>query len=264
MSLLFLAADAVAYAGPSAIGLVKGSTNASIGEEALLPDTALFSGDRLNVDDGVALVALASTSRMILYHHTKASFLRDSDGVTVLLSQGTVSLFHGENTEPVRVEVGEISVAPVPGFETVGDVAEGSGVVVVTAKNGRLRVEGNGRVIILASGETLRLALRAGSPQSATEASVAKVPLPSLRSTPQSPAVYTPEASPGGGSLRVSGSELSPEEAAKAEPSWAAVDALGPPPSAPVTTTATGDTIGRALKPLADRRHPPSPHRPHH
>jgi len=257
MFLLFLTADAVAYAGPSIIGLVKGSTNASIGEAALLPDTALFSGDSLDVGDGLALVALGSTSRMLLYHQTRASFLRDSDSVTVLLGQGAVSLFHAQNALPVRMKVGDLFVAPVSGLETLGDVAAGSGVVKVTARSGRLRVEGNGQAIIVAKGQTLTLDLRAASPQSATEASAAELPLPSLGAAPKPSVVSRPGASPAGVSSSASGGEPSPGAAAKAGASEA-------PPGAPLTATAPADTIERALKPLPDRKHPPSPHKPHH
>ena len=119
---------------------------------------------------------------MTFYRDTVASFLRDSDQVTVLLGEGAICLFHGESSAPVRVKVGDISVVAVSGFETLGDVAAGNGVLTVTAKDGRLRVEGNGQEIIVAKGETLTLAAKAGAPQAARESSVSKPPLPSLQS----------------------------------------------------------------------------------
>jgi hypothetical protein len=261
--LLLLVAAAPAYAGRGVIGLVKGSTNASVGGEMLLPDTTLFSGDRLEVSDGVAVVALGSTSRVIFHRDTVASFLQDSDEVTVLLGQGAVSLFHGENTVPVRVKVGDISVIPVSGFETLVEVAAGNGVVEVNAKDGRLRVEGNDRGIIVAKGETLTLAARAGAPQAARESSVPKLPLPSLQSLPQPSPVYKRETNPSGGSLSASASGLSYESSVKVDASRAALDAAVPAPSAPVVAPVTADTIGRALIPLAAHRPPPSPHKPH-
>lgn len=263
MFLLLLVAPALAHAGPPVIGLVKGSTNASVGGETLLPDTTLFSGDSLEVSDGIAVVALGSTSRMTFHRGTAASFLRESDEVTVLLGQGEVSLFHGENTVPLRVKVGGISVVPVSGFETLGEVAAGNGVVVVTAKDGRLRVEGNSQAIIVAKGETLTLAARASSPQAARESSVPKPPVLPLPSTPYPSPVEIRETGPSEGSLSASPIGLSHESTAKADASGVALDAAVAAGSAPVMAPATADTIGRALNPLAALRRPPSPHKPH-
>jgi hypothetical protein len=171
--------------------------------------------------------------------------------------------FHGENTVPLRVKVGDISVIPVSGFETLGEVAAGNGVVEVTAKDGRLRVEGNDREIIVAKGETLRLTARAGAPQAARESSVPKLPLLSLQSMPPPSPVYIRETGPSGGSLSACASGLSHESSAKADESRVALDAAVPAPSAPVMSPVTADTIGRALNPLAAYRRPPSPHKPH-
>lgn len=262
MFLLLLLAAAPAYAGPTMIGLVKGSTNASVGGQALLPDTALFSGDRLEVNDGVAVVALGGTSRMTFYRDTVASFLRDSGQVTVLLGQGAVCLFHAESSATVRVKVGEISVVPVSAFETLGEVAAGNGVVTVNARDGRLLVVGNGQAIIVAKGETLTLAVRADAQKAARESGVPKPSLPSLQSAPQPSPQYIRGAGPAEGSSSASVSGLSHEGAAKADASgvtlYAALLALSPPVAAPVKA----DTVGRALHPLAALKCPISPHKP--
>ncbi len=262
MFLLLPLAAAPAYAGPTMIGLVKGSTNASVGGQALLPDTALFSGDRLEVNDGVAVVVLGSTSRMTFYRDTVASFLRDSGQVTVLLGQGAVSLFHAESSATVRVKVGEISVVPVSAFETLGEVAAGNGVVTVNARDGRLLVVGNGQAIIVAKGETVTLEVRAHAPKSARESGVAKPSLPSLQSAPQPSPLYIRGAGPAEGGSSASASGLSHEGAAKADASgvalYTALFALSPPVAAPVKA----DTVGRALHPLAALKCPISPHKP--
>ena len=145
-----------AFAGSAIVGSVAGSMNATVGGQTLLPNTTLFSGDSLQVKDGVAVVALGSTSRMVFGHDTVASFLRDSNEVTVLLGQGNVSLFHNADGMPVRMKVGTISVVPVSGFKTLGEVAMLNGTVVVTAKDGMLRVEeGNGQVVNVVKGKTI-------------------------------------------------------------------------------------------------------------
>ncbi len=132
MSVLLLGLVAVgpAFAGSAVIGSVAGSMNATVGGQALLPNTTLFSGDSLQVKDGVAVVALGNSGRMVLGRDTVASFLRESNEVTLLLGQGNVSVFHAANTAPVRVKVGEVSVVPVSGFKTLGEVATLNGAVV--------------------------------------------------------------------------------------------------------------------------------------
>jgi hypothetical protein len=199
---------------------------------------------------------------MVFGRDTVASFLRESDDVTVLLGHGEVSLFHGENAVPVRVKAGDISVVPISGFETLGGVAAGNGVVVVTAKDGRLRVEGNGQAIIVAKGETLTLAARANSPQAARESSVPKPPVVPPPSTPYPSPAEIRETGPSGGSLSASAGGLSHEGTAKADASGVALDAAAPAGSAPVMALGTSDTIVYALSTLADSRPESSPHTP--
>jgi hypothetical protein len=154
-----------ALAGSAVVGSVAGSMNATVGGQTLLPNTTLFSGDSLQVKDGVAVVALGSASRMVFGRDTAASFLRDSNEVIVLLSQGNVSVFHDAEGMPVRMKIGDISVVPVSGFKTLGEVAMLNGAVVVTAKEGTLRVEGNGQVINVAKGKTITVVPAANAPQ---------------------------------------------------------------------------------------------------
>jgi len=156
--LLGLVAAVPAFAGSAVIGSVAGSTNATLGGQTLLPNTMLFSGDSLQVRDGMAVVAIGSTSRMVFGRDTAASFLQGPNEVTVLLGQGSVSVFHAADTMGVRVKVGDVSVVPVSGFKTLGEVAALNGAMVVTAKEGMLRVEDNGKVINVAKGKLLRCA----------------------------------------------------------------------------------------------------------
>jgi hypothetical protein len=153
------------FAGSAVVGSVAGSMNATVGGQALLPNTTLFSGDSLQVKDGVAVVALGSASRVVFGHDTVASFLRDSNEVTVLLGQGNVSVFHDADGMPVRMKIGDVSVVPVSGFKTLGEVAMLNGAVVVTAKEGMLRVEGNGPAVNVAKGKTITVVPRVKAPQ---------------------------------------------------------------------------------------------------
>jgi hypothetical protein len=146
-----------AFAGSAIIGSVAGSTNATVGGQALLPNTSLFSGDSIRVNDGVAVVALGTGSRMVFGRDTVASFLRDSKEVTVLLGQGIVSMYHPEGSVAMRVKVGDTSVVPAAGFKTLGEVAMLNGTIVVTTKEGSLWVERDGQRIDVAKGKTIAL-----------------------------------------------------------------------------------------------------------
>ena len=146
-----------ALAGSAVIGSVAGSMNASIGGQSLLPNTTIFSGDSLQVRDGVAVIAVGNNSRVIFGHDTVASFLRDANEVTVLLSQGNVSMLHPNDGTAVRVKVGTVSITPAPGFKTLGEVAMLDGSIVVTAKDGALQVGDHGATKNVAKGQTIVL-----------------------------------------------------------------------------------------------------------
>jgi len=164
--LLGLVAVVPALAGSAVVGSVAGSMNATVGGQTLLPNTTLFSGDSLQVRDGVAVVALGGASRMVFGRDTVASFLRDPNELTVLLNQGNVSVFHDGNGTPIRMKVGDVAISPVSGFKTLGEVAMLNGAVVVSAKDGMLRVvDGNGQVVNVAKGKTITVAPQAKAPQ---------------------------------------------------------------------------------------------------
>jgi len=152
------------FAGSVAVGSVAGSTNATVGGQTLFPNTILFSGDSLQVKDGLAVVALGSSSRMIFGRNTVASFLKDSNEVTVLLGQGSVSVFHDANGMPIRMKIGDVTVVPVSGFKTLGEVATLNGAVVVSAKEGSLRVEGNGPAVNVTKGKSITVVPRTSAP----------------------------------------------------------------------------------------------------
>jgi len=156
-----MVASVSAFAGSAVIGSVAGSMNATIGGQALIPNTTVFSGDSLQVKDGAAVVAVGQGSRLVFGRETVASFLRDESEVTVLLGQGNVSMYHPSDRVGLRVKVGEISVTPAAGYKTLGEVAMVNGAVVVTAKEGLLRVEGSGPAVEVAKGKTITVRAKA-------------------------------------------------------------------------------------------------------
>jgi len=156
--LFCIVAAVPALAGSTVIGSVAGTSNATVGGQSLLLNSTIFSGDSLQVRDGVAVVAIGQSGRMVFGRDTAASFLRDANEVTVLLSQGNVSLYHFENGTAVRVEAGNVSVTPTAGFKSFSEVAMLNGSVVVTAKEGSLRVDDHGASKTVAKGETIVIA----------------------------------------------------------------------------------------------------------
>ena len=156
--LLGVVATVPALAGSAVIGSVAGSVNASVGGQTLLPNTTIFGGDSLQVRNGIAEIAVGNNNRMIFGRDTVASFLRDSNEVTVLLSQGNVSMLHPSDGTPLRVKAGEISITPAAGLKTLGEVAIEDGSVVITAREGALRVEDHGATKNVAMGQTMVIA----------------------------------------------------------------------------------------------------------
>ena len=159
-----------AFAGSAVVGSVAGSRNATLGGEPLLPSAVVFSGDSLKVGDGATVIALSQGSRLVFGRETQASFSREGNEVTVRLGQGSVSLYHPEGGAELKVKANELSIEPARGFKTLGEVAMLDGAIVVTSKEGSLRVEGNGAPVEVAKGRTILIgpkAARAPAPQGA-------------------------------------------------------------------------------------------------
>ena len=147
-------------AGSAAIGSVAGSRNATLSGQAVVPNTTVFSGDSLQVRDGVAVVAMDRGSRMVFGHETAASFLRAGNDVTVMLGHGNVSMYHPGASMGLRVKAGDVTVAPASGYKTLGEVAMLDGALQVTAKEGKLEVEGQGRTQEVGEGQTVTVPVR--------------------------------------------------------------------------------------------------------
>jgi hypothetical protein len=158
------------FAGSAAIGTVAGSINATIGGQAILPNTTIFSGDHLQVEDGAAVIALANGSRMSLGQNTQAQFLREQQGgVDVALTKGNVSMYHPAEGTHLQVNVEDWAITPGKGYKTIGEVAMLNKAVLVTAREGSLQVEGNGQTIHVAEGKTITLMPKAKAmPQAGT------------------------------------------------------------------------------------------------
>ncbi len=154
-----------AFAGSAVIGSVAGSRNARLSGQLLESNSIVFSGDTLKVNDGLAIVAISSGSRLTFGHDTAASFAGERNEVAVLLQQGQVSFYH-PHTSNMQVKMGDISVVPAEGFDTLGEIAMLNGSIVVSTKRGALRVEGVGAPVEVPEGKSVTIAPKtARSPQ---------------------------------------------------------------------------------------------------
>jgi len=157
------------FAGSAVIGSVAGNTNATLSGQAILPNTTIYSGDSLQVKDGVAIVAMNNGGRITLGRDTTVSFLRNSGETTVLMDGGNAMFYHPAESEAVQIKAGDVSISAASGFLTEGEVAMADGSVVVTSREGTLRVKANGRETEVGKGKTMKLSAKsaktARSPQ---------------------------------------------------------------------------------------------------
>jgi len=169
---LVLALGAIPLWGASAVvGSVAGSTNATVGGQSLVPNTTIFNGDNLRVNDGAAVVAMGMGSRMIFGRDTEATFERGPSDITVLLNKGVISMYHPADGMPLKVKVANVAVSSGKDFKSLGEVAMVNGTIIVTSKEGTLHVEGAGRTTEVAKGKTIAITPNAGTPQGAGSAS---------------------------------------------------------------------------------------------
>ena len=158
---LLALATAAAAGGPAAVGSLVGSRNATLDGHAPLPHTVLLSGDKVAVEDGVAMVTLERGNRMILGRDSEAVFLREAGMLTVQITRGNLSLYHSPGGSSLRVKAGEVIVEPAAGPGTMGDLALADGLLVVTARDGSLEVEKEGATKEVENGHTLSVSANA-------------------------------------------------------------------------------------------------------
>lgn len=154
-------AATLAAAGPLPIGSLVGGRNALLDGQAPLPHTTVLSGDRLQVNDGLAMVTLERGARIILGRESEAAFLRETGAVKVSLARGSLSLYQPPAGGEFRVEAGGVSVTPAHGSKTLAEIVMAGGVLAIAAKAGTLRVEVSGTTREVRQGRTLTVSLAA-------------------------------------------------------------------------------------------------------
>ncbi len=159
---LMALATTAAAGGPDAVGSLVGSRNATLDGQAPLPHTVLLSGDKIAVNSGLAMVTLDRGNRVILGRDSEAVFLREADTLTVGMARGHLSLYHPRDGSRLRVKAGDVIVASAGGAGTLGELSMANGLLVVTARDGRLKVEKDGATREVEKGHTLTVPATAG------------------------------------------------------------------------------------------------------
>ena len=155
-----IAATAVA-GGPEAVGSLVGSRNATLDGQPPLAHTVLLSGDKLTVNDGLAMVTLDRGNRMALGADSEASFLREAKTLTVLMARGSLSLYLPLDGSGLRVKAGDVTVAPVQSEKVLAEIAVAGGMLEVSVNDGSVKIEKDGTTSDVAKGHTMAIATAA-------------------------------------------------------------------------------------------------------
>ena len=164
-----MAATAVA-GGPGAVGSLVGSQNATLDGQSPLAHTVLLSGDKLKVADGLAMVTLDHGNRMALGADSEVSFLREANTLTVVMVRGSLSLYLPPDGSGLRVQAGNVTVAPVQGGKVLGEIAVADGMLMVSVNDGSLKIEKDGTTTEIAKGHTMTIATAAAASASPGDA----------------------------------------------------------------------------------------------
>jgi hypothetical protein len=157
----------------AALGSVVESLQATISSEPLAIRSTVFSGDELQVGEGMAVIATSGGSRVAFSRNSRTEFRGDRANVGLKLGAGEISLYHPVKAGRMRVEIQELAVTPEPGFRTRGEIAMVQQAVVITAREGRLWVEGAGSPLEVKQGSSVTL-IPQRAPQTGASATQSK------------------------------------------------------------------------------------------
>lgn len=150
-----------AFGGSTVIGSVAGDGSATLGGVAILANTTLYSGDTLQVQDGMAFVSTDRSGSLTFGQDTQVSFLRSSDQVTVVLAMGSVRMQHLAESGPLSIAAGDLVIVPSQGVLTEARFARQGHTLVVTTTEGVCRVIARGRTVEVGQGKTAALRISA-------------------------------------------------------------------------------------------------------
>lgn len=151
------------------VGSLVGSRKATLDGRKPLPHTVVLSGDRLRVNDGLAVVTLARGTRIILGRESDVTFWRDGGAVKVSLARGNLALYHPQSGGEFHVNVGDVRITPARNSTTLAELDMSGGVLDITARVGTLSVEVSGTTREVRQGHPLGVnlaAARAAAPGS--------------------------------------------------------------------------------------------------
>jgi len=178
-------------------------------------------------------------------------------------------VFHDVSGTPVRMKIGDVSVVPVSGFKTLGEVAMLNGVVVVTTKDGALSVdEGNGKVVNVAKGKTITVTPQMKAPQGGGSAgrccggSAGAWPIVATAAAGAAAVLAGVAVSRAGNANTNATAAASAAAAAESAAASAASAAVSAADSAASVAAAASNAVGCALNVLANQEGEPSPYTP--
>lgn len=155
-------ASTLAAGSPRPVGSLVGCRNTMLDGQKPLPHTTVLSGDRLQVNEGLAMVTLERGTRVILGRESEATFLRDAGAVKLSLARGNLAIYHPKSVDEFYVEAGGVRVTPARDSRSLGEVTMVDGQLSITAKVGVLRVEVSGVTREVRHGRTLTINLQPG------------------------------------------------------------------------------------------------------
>jgi len=147
-------------AGPAPVGSLVGCKDAVLDGRPPLAHTTILSGDRLKVNDGLAIVSLGRGNRIVLAARSEVSFLSDGGSVTVSLVRGGIWFLHPQAGSDFKIVAFDVAIQPSVGSRTLGEITMVDGLLMITPKEGEIDVEQSGVVRQVAEGGTITVPIQ--------------------------------------------------------------------------------------------------------
>lgn len=152
------AAPALEPARHVVVGFVLAGKYATISGKPVQAASTILSGDRVSAGRTAATLAIAGGGKITIGQDAQVTFRREQNEVLALLDSGGI-LFSGLNDATgFRVRAGNISVAAKRGWNAAAIVEVTTTTLAVAAREGFVRVEGDGHAIDLTKGRAIQLA----------------------------------------------------------------------------------------------------------
>jgi mono/diheme cytochrome c family protein len=149
--------NAVGATNSNVVAFVVASRDATVAGHLATPGLTILSGQKMQVADGGAMVAIGDGGRIILGPGTHVSFQRKENETLAFLDRGSASFVQPKNSM-VRFRVGNIALAPVRHGEAQAkfEIRITSTEMLVAAREGSVQVVGTGVPMEVLKGTAMR------------------------------------------------------------------------------------------------------------